>query len=173
MQASLEALRSELGAIRTGRANPALVENIRVEYGGTNMTIKQLAGISVSGASIILIQPWDLATLSAISKAIMKSDLGLNPNSDGKTLRLTLPPLSEERRQQLVRIVRKKVEEGRIAIRNVRQWAMGELRSLEKNKDISQDELKRALNQLQLLTNAFIGKADILGEEKEAELMEV
>ncbi len=173
MQASIEVLRNELGIIRTGRANPTLVENIKAEYGGVTLPLKQLAGISVSGANIIIIQPWDPSTLSSISKAIMKSELGLMPSSDGKILKINLPPLSEERRQQLVKIVRKKVEEGRVAIRNIRQWAMGELRNLEKNKEISQDELKRMLNQLQLLTNSFIARADKLGEEKEAELMEV
>jgi ribosome recycling factor len=173
MQASLEVLSSELGAIRTGRASPALVENIKVPYGGTILPLKQLAGISVLGSNTITIQPWDPSALPAINKAIMKSELGLMPSSDGKTLKITLPPLSEERRQQLVKIVRKKVEEGRVAIRNIRQWAMGELRNLEKNKEISQDALKRMLNQLQLLTNSFIARADKLGEEKEAELLEI
>lgn len=173
MQASLEVLGSELGGIRTGRANPALVENIRVDYGGLPTPLKRIAGIFVSGSNALLIQPWDPNTLSIIEKAILKSELGLMPQNDGKVLRINIPPLSEERRNELIRLARKRLEEGKVALRNVRRDAGEELKELEKAKEISQDELKRALNQLQRLTDNFIAKAEALGAEKEAELKEV
>lgn len=173
MQASLEALRTELGGIRTGRANPALVENIRIDYHGIPTPLKHLAGIFVSGASTLLIQPWDPNSLSTIEKGIMKSDLGLIPQNDGKSLRVNIPPLSEERRQELIRLARKRLEEGKVAIRNIRRDIAAKFKEMEKTKELSQDELRRALEQLQRLTDSFIAKADELGAEKEAELREV
>ena len=163
----------ELATIRTGRATPALIEHIKVEYAGVPTPLNQIAGISVPEVSLLVIQPWDRGCIRDIEKAILKSDLGLNPTSDGNLIRINIPPLTEERRQELVKVVRKRVEERRIAIRNIRREATEELKRLEKNKDISQDEQKRALDQLQKLTDSFIAQAEQIGRDKEAELAEV
>ena len=173
MKKSVEVLRAELASIRTGRATPALVEHIKVEYAGVPTPLKQLANISAPEARLIVIQPWDQRSIGNIEKAILKSDLGLNPTNDGNLVRISIPPLTEERRQELIKIVHKRVEEGRIAIRNLRREAMEEMKRLEKNKDISQDEHKRGLDQLQKLTNIFIANAEQVGQDKEAELTEV
>ncbi|MCL0046478.1 ribosome recycling factor [Dehalococcoidales bacterium] len=173
MRTSIEVLRRELSTIRTGRATPGLIEHIKVEYAGVSIPLNQLAGISVPEANLLVIQPWDRGCLHSIEKAILKSDLGLTPNNDGNVIRLNIPPLTEERRQELTKVVRRRIEEGKIAIRNLRREAMDELRGLEKNKSLSQDELKRALNQLQKLTDSFIAETEKIGKDKEAELMEV
>jgi len=173
MQASVEALKRELAAIRTGHATPALIDHIKVDYAGVPTSLNQIAGISAPEARLIVIQPWDRGSIRNIEKAILQSDLGLNPTSDGNVIRLNIPPLTEERRQELTRVVRRRVEEGRIIIRSLRHEAMDELKRLEKNKDISQDEHKRALNQLQKLTDSFIANAEQIGRAKEAELLEV
>ena len=173
MQKSVELLRRELANIRTGRATPALVEHIKVEYAGVPTPLNQLAGISVPEARFLVIQPWDRSSIHSIEKAILKSDLGLTPVSDGNVIRLNIPQLTEERRQELVRVVRKRVEEKKIVIRNLRREAMDELKGLEKNKDISQDEQKRAQTQLQKLTDSAIVDAEQAGQDKEVELMEV
>ena len=173
MQASVETLKRELAAIRTGHATPALIDHIKVDYAGVPTSLNQIAGISAPEARLIVIQPWDRGSIRNIEKAILKSDLGLNPVSDGNVIRLNIPPLTEERRQELTRVVRRKVEERRIVIRSLRHEAMDELKRLEKNKDISQDEHKRALDQLQKLTDSFIANAEQIGRAKEAELLEV
>jgi len=173
MEKSVEVLRAELASIRTGHATPALVEHIKVEYAGVPTPLKQLASISVPEARLIVIQPWDRSSIGNIEKAILKSDLGLNPTSDGSLVRISIPPLTEERRQELIKVVRKRVEEGRIAIRNLRREAMDEMKQMEKDKDISQDEHKRSLDQLQKLTNSLIANAEQVGQDKEAELAEV
>jgi len=173
MQTSVDVLRRELASIRAGHATPALIQHIKVEYAGVQTPLNQLAGSSAPEAKLLVIQPWDQGSIRSIEKAILKSDLGLNPVSDGSIIRLNIPPLTEERRQELIKVVRRRVEEGRIAIRNLRREAMNELKGLEKNKDISQDEHKRALDQLQKLTNSFIDNADQIGQDKEIELMEV
>jgi len=173
MQKTIEALKRELAAIRTGRATPALVDNIKVDAYGVPTPLNQMATISVPEARLLLIQPWDRSTLANIQKAILKSDLGLNPINDGATIRLVIPPLTEERRKEMVKAVRKRVEEGKIALRNIRREAMGELKRLEKEKQISQDENERALDHLQKLTDSFIGKADQVGQDKEIEIMEI
>ena len=173
MQKSVELLRRELTNIRTGRATPALVEHIKVEYAGVPTPLNQLAGISVPEARFLVIQPWDRTSLSSIEKAILKSELGLNPASDGNVIRINIPPLTEERREELIKVVRKRVEERKIVIRNLRREAMDELKGLEKAKDISQDDCKRALDQLQKLTDGFIADTDQVGRAKEVELMEV
>ena len=173
MRASVEGLKRELATIRTGRATPALIEHIKVEYAGTPTPLNQIAGISAPGGRLLVIQPWDRGCIPNIEKAILKSDLGLNPASDGSIIRLNIPPLSEERRQELIKAVRRRVEERKIAIRNLRREAMSELKGLEKNKDISQDEHKRALDQLQKLTESFIANIEQIAQDKEAELMEV
>jgi len=173
MQASVEGLKSELATIRTGHATPALIEHMKVEYAGVPTPLNQIAGISAPGARLLVIQPWDRGSIPSIEKAILRSDLGLNPTTDGNVIRLNLPPLSEERRQELTKMVRRRVEERKIVIRNLRHDAMGGLKGLEKNKDISQDEHKRALDQLQKLTDSFIADIEQIARDKEAELMEV
>jgi len=163
----------ELATIRTGHATPALIEHIKVEYVGVPTPLNQIAGISAPEVRLLVIQPWDQSCIHDIEKAILKSDLGLNPTNDGHLIRINIPPLTEERRQELIKVVRKRVEERRIAIRNLRREAMEELKQLEKNKDISQDEHKRALDQLQKLTDSFIAQTDDIGRDKETELAEV
>jgi ribosome recycling factor len=173
MKASAEGFKIELGSIRTGHASPALVEHIKVDYAGVPTPLNQMAVISAPEASLIVIQPWDRSTIANIEKAILKSDLGLNPVTSGNLIRLSLPPLSEERRQEMTRLVRKREEERKIAIRNLRHEAMGEMKEMEKNKELSQDEHKRALEQLQKLTDGFIADIEQITRDKEAELMEV
>jgi len=173
MGKSIEVLQVELGSIRTGRATPALVEHIKVEYAGVPTPLNQLAGIYAPEARLLVVQPWDRSSIRDVEKAILKSDLGLTPTSDGTLVRISIPPLTEERRQELTKAVRKRVEEGKVAIRNLRREAMEELRGLEKNKNISQDELKRALDQLQKLTDSFIADTERIGRDKEAQLTEV
>jgi ribosome recycling factor len=173
MRASVEGLKTELTTIRTGHATPALIEHIKVDYAGVPTPLNQIAGISAPAARLLVIQPWDRSTISNIEKAILKSDLGINPASDGNVIRLNLPPLSEERRQELTKIVRKRAEERKIIIRNLRRDAMSELKGLEKEGNLSQDEDKRALDQLQKLTDSFIADVEQIAQDKEAELMEV
>ena len=173
MQISVDVLKRELATIRAGHATPALIQHIKVEYAGALIPLNQLAGISAPEARLLVIQPWDRDSIHNIEKAILKSDLGLNPASDGIKIRLNIPPLTEERRQELIKVVRKKVEEGRIAIRNLRREAMNEVKGLEKSKEISQDEYKRALDQLQKLTDSFIADTEQIRRDKEVELMEV
>jgi len=173
MKGSIDVLSRELAAIRTGRASPALVEHIKVEYGGVPIPLNQIATTAAPEARLLVIRPWDSGSIRGIEKAILSSDLGLNPVSDGNIIRLNIPPLTEERRRDLIKLVHRRIEERRVAIRNLRREAMDELRGLEKNKDISQDESKRALDQLQKLTDSFIDMAEQLGKDKEIELAEV
>lgn len=173
MQTSAGALKREVATIRTGRATPALIDHIKVDYADVPTPLNQIAGISAPEARLLVIQPWDRGSIQSIEKAILKSDLGLHPANNGSVIRLNIPPLTEERRQELTRVVRRKIEERRIVIRNLRHEAMDSLKRLEKNKDISQDEHKRALNQLQKLTDSFIADAEQIGRDKEIELMEV
>jgi ribosome recycling factor len=173
MRASVEGLKRELATIRTGHATPALVEHLKVEYGGALMPLNQIAGISAPEARLLVIQPWDRASIPNIEKAILKSELGLNPNIAGNIIRLAVPPLSVERRQELTKVVRKRVEERKIMIRNLRRDAMAELKGLEKKKDISQDEHTRYTDQLQKITDKFVTDIEQIARDKEAELMEV
>ncbi len=173
MQKTVEGLKKELATIRTGHATPTLIEHIKVEYAGVPTPLNQIAGISAPEARLLIIQPWDRGSIRSIEKAIQTSDLGLNPVSDGNVIRINIPPLSEERRQELIKVVRRRIEERRIAIRNLRREAMDALKELEKNKDISQDEHKRALTQLQKLTDSFIANTEQIGRDKEVDLMEV
>lgn len=173
MKSPVEVLKKELATIRTGHATTSLIEHIRVEYAGIPTPLNQIAGISAPGARLLVIQPWDPGSLPQIEKAILKSDLGLTPANDGHILRLNIPPLTEERRQELIKAVHKRVEAKKIVIRNLRHEAMDELKKAEKSKDISQDEHKRALDQLQKLTDSFITNAGQIGRDKEAELTEV
>lgn len=173
MAKATEVLKRELASIRTGRANPSLLDQIRVEYYGVPTPVHQVASISAADARLLVIQPWDRQILSSIEKAILKSDLGLTPTNDGRVIRLPIPPLTEERRRVLIKVVHKRVEEGRVALRNVRRDALEKLRKLEKDKEITEDDLKQGVEQLQKLTDKFILDADTLGKDKEAELLEV
>ena len=173
MQLAVSALKKELATIRTGHATPGIVEHLRVDYAGVPTPLNQIAGISAPAAKLLVIQPWDKSSLRNIEKAILTSDLGLNPNNDGNVIRITIPPLSEERRQELAKAVHSRVEKEKVIIRNLRRESMDELRKAEKGKDISQDDLKRALDQLQKLTDVFAAGADQVGLDKQAELKEV
>ena len=173
MLTSVEVLKRELVTIRTGHATPALIEHIKVEYAGVPVPLNQIAGISAPAARLLVVQPWDRSSIHSIEKAILKSDLGLTPVNDGTVIRLNIPELTEERRLELTKIVRKRVEEGRVAIRNLRREAVNELKDLEKSEGVSQDELKRALDQLQKLTDSFIAEIERIGQDKETELMKV
>lgn len=173
MKASLEGLKAELATIRTGRASPSLVEHVKVDYAGTPMPLNQLANISAPEARLIIIQPWDKTVLSAIVKGIQKSELSLNPISDGTVIRLTIPPLTDERRQEMIRLVKRKIEERKVIIRALRQDALNDIRAAEKGKEISQDESKRAQDQLQKLTDRTVIGAEQIGKDKEKELSEV
>jgi ribosome recycling factor len=173
MKASVRVFREDLATIRTGHATPALVEHIKVEYTGVPSSLNQLAGISAPEAGLLVIQPWDKGSIGSIEKAILKSELGLNPSNDGNIIRISIPPLSEERRQELIKVVHKRVEEKRVVVRSLRHEAMNELKRLEKDKEISQDEHKRAQDQLQKLTDSFISDIEQIGKDKEKELMEV
>jgi len=173
MKTSIKMFRADLATIRTGHASPALVEHIRVEYAGVPMPLNQLAGISAPEAGLLVIQPWDKSSLHEIEKAISKSELGLNPSNDGNIIRIAIPPLSEERRLELIKIVHRRTEERRIVIRNLRHEALNELKKMEKEKEISLDENKRAQDQLQKLTDYHILEAEKLSNDKERELQEV
>lgn len=173
MKATVAGLKKELATLRTGRATPALVDHIKVDYAGVPTPLNQLASISVPEARLLLIHPWDKSSANEIQKAIQKSELGLTPTSDGNVIRISIPQLSEERRQELTKLVHRRAEERRVAVRNLRHEAMNRLKDLEKNKDISQDEQKRAQTQLQKLTDNHIAAIDQVARDKEAELMEV
>jgi len=173
MKTSLRGFHEELATIRTGHASPALIEHIKVEYMGVPTPLNQMAGISAPEAGLLVIQPWDKGSIGSIQKSILKSELGLNPSNDGNIIRISIPPLSEERRQELTKVVHKRIEERRVSIRNLRHEALNELKKLEKDKEISQDECNRAQEQLQRLTDNFMSDIERLGGEKEKELMEV
>jgi ribosome recycling factor len=173
MQASIDALIRDLGSIRTGRASPALVERLNVDYYGTPTPLNQLAGISAPEPRLLVIQPWDKGSLGAIAKAIQTSELGLTPNNDGSVIRLTIPQLTEERRRDLVKQLKGKVEDGKVAIRNIRRDAIDSLKELLKEKEIGEDEERRAEAAIQELTNHFIEEADRIGQAKEEEVLEV
>ncbi len=173
MGKAVEALRKELATIRTGRAHPGLIEHLRVDYYGAPTPLNQLATISVPEPRLLVIQPWDRQSLGAIEKAIHKADLGLNPINDGNIIRLAIPQLTEERRKELVKVVRKKVEEGRVAVRNVRRDCHDELRRLQREKEVSEDAQYRGQDELQKVTDGFIQEIERVGEEKEAELLAV
>ncbi|MBN1176883.1 MAG: ribosome recycling factor [Dehalococcoidales bacterium] len=173
MKASLKVFRADLATIRTGHATPALVEHIKVEYAGVPTPLNQLAGISAPEAGLLVIQPWDKSCIGNIEKAILKSELGINPSNDGNIIRISIPPLSEERRQEMIKIVHRKMEERRVAIRSLRHEAMNEFKKMEKDKEISQDEHKRAQEQLQSITDVFMDEIEKVGKDKEQELLEV
>jgi ribosome recycling factor len=173
MKGAVHALEENLAGIRTGRASPALVERLQVDYYDTPTPLQQLATITVPEPRQLLIKPFDAASLKNIEKAILASDLGLTPGNDGKVIRLNLPPLTEERRRDLTKVVHHRLEEARVAVRNVRRGTHDDLREFEKEKLISEDELKRGEADLQKLTDRYIAKVDELGARKEAEIKEI
>ncbi|HEY3294397.1 MAG TPA: ribosome recycling factor [bacterium] len=172
MNKSVEKLRLELTHIRTGKASVGLVEPIRVDVYGSEMPLAQVASVSTPDAKSIVIQPWDKSTLGAIGKAIQMSDLGLNPMNDGTMIRLTIPPLTEERRKDLVKLVKKYVEEAKVAVRNIRRDANEHIKKLEKNHEISEDETKKAEHRTQEMTDKHIKEMDHLFDLKEKEILE-
>ena len=173
MKSSVKVFREDLATIRTGHATPALIEHIKVDYAGVPTPLNHMAGISAPEAGLLVIQPWDKSVIGNIQKAIQKSELGLNPSNDGNIIRISIPPLSEERRQELIKIVHKRVEERKVAIRTLRHEALNDLKKMEKDKDISQDELKRAQDTLQDVTDLHIAEVDQIGAAKEEDLKEV
>jgi ribosome recycling factor len=172
MEKTIDALQSDLRAIRTGRASPALVEHVMVEYYGTPTALNQLAGVTVPEPRLLMIRPWDRNTLGAIEKAILKSDLGLTPNNDGQVIRLMIPQLTEERRRELNKQVARRVEEARVSARNIRRDAIDMLRDAEKEKLIDEDDLHKGQEQVQELTDKYIKQIDEVGKAKEAEILE-
>ena len=173
MARALEAMERDFTGIRTGRASTSLVERIHVDYYGTQTPLNQLAGISVPESHLIVIQPWDRAVLGAIEKAIQKSDIGLVPNVDGTVVRLNIPPLTEERRKDIVRVVHKRMEEARVEVRNLRREAADSLRREERDGELGADEAHREHDALQKLTDRYVGEVDKLGAHKEQEVLEV
>lgn len=173
MGGAVRALEEDLGAIRTGRASPALAERVQVEYYGTPTPLIQLATISAPEPRLLTIRPFDPASINNIEKAILASDLGLTPSNDGKLIRLSIPPLTEERRHELVKVVRARAEEARVAVRNVRRDVLNDLREFEQEKLISEDELHRSEDDLQKLTDQYVDEINQVAERKEAEVLEV
>ena len=173
MDKTVAALRSDLLVIRTGRASPALVERLVVECYGSTMPLNQVATIAVPDPRLLTIRPWDLSVIGSIEKAILKSELGLTPHNDGKIIRLPIPALTDERRRDLSKMVNRRVEEARVAIRNLRRDGLKDLGDLQKGKEISEDDFYKAKDDLQKLTDDYIKKVDELGELKQAEIMEV
>lgn len=173
MKGAVSSLEDDLAGIRTGRAHPALVEKIEVEYYGMMTQLNQLASISIPEPRQLMVRPFEASTLRPIERAIISSDLGITPNNDGKVIRLNLPPLNEERRHDLVKLTNNRLEEARVACRNVRRDIIKDLREYEKEKLISEDDLKRAEDELQKVTDNYIAEIEKVGERKTAEIMEV
>jgi ribosome recycling factor len=173
MQKAVDGLARELATIRAGRATPALLDNIVVDYHGSSVPLYQLATMSVPEANLIIIQPWDRTSLRDIERAILTANIGLNPSNDGNVIRVVIPPLSEERRNELVKLVSKRVEERRVAVRNIRRDGIEKLRDMERNKEISQDELKHNTKTIDQLTEASVDRVNALGESKERRIREI
>jgi ribosome recycling factor len=173
MGKAIEALRRDLGGIRTGRASPALVERLSVDYYGSTTPLNQIAGISVPEPRLLVIQPWDRGAMTSIERAILKSELGLNPTNDGQVIRISIPALTEERRKQLVKVVHGHVEESKVAIRNIRRDAVAGVKELLTAKEIGEDDERRAEHQVDELTKRFVAEADTVGKAKEQEVLEV
>lgn len=173
MQASIEALKKKFGTVRTGRASLSLLDGLTVDYYGTPTPVQQVASLSIPDSRQLLIQPWEQKIIPEIEKAIMKSDLGLTPMNDGKLIRINIPALTEERRKQLVKVVKKEAEDAKVAVRNIRRDINDELKRLEKEKHVSEDEIKKEHDEIQKITDSFIKKVEELLEHKEKEIMEV
>jgi len=173
MQKSLDSLKREFASLRAGRATPALLDKVMVDYYGTPTPVNQVAKVSVPEPRMIVIQPWEKTILRDIEKAILKSDLGLNPNSDGTTIRLAIPQLTQERRQEIVKTVNKKTEEAKVALRNIRRDGNEAVKKLEKSKEITEDEAKKGQESMQKLVDKYIKLVDAARSAKEKEVMEV
>ena len=173
MNKSISVLEENFAEVRAGRANPAILNKITVDYYGTPTPINQLAGISVPEARMIVIQPWDANVLKEIEKEILKSDIGINPNNDGKVIRLTFPELNEERRKEIVKDIRKMAEDAKVAIRSIRRDAIDEAKAMQKNAEMSEDELKSAEDRIQKLTDKFVEEVDRILANKEKEVMSI
>ncbi len=172
MQKAIENLRHELSSVRTGRASPGLLDRVTVDYYGVPTQVNALANISAPEPRLLVIAPFDKSTMGSIEKAILKSDLGLTPTNDGKVIRLAIPQLTEERRREMTKIVKKRTEEGKVALRNLRRDALEEMKKAEKDKQISEDDMKRGQERLQKLTDSYIARAEDVGQHKEQEIME-
>ena len=173
MNRAIEALERELATLRTGRATPSLIENVSVDYYGTPTPLKQIASISAPDARAIMVQPWDKQALRDIERSLMRSELGFNPSNDGNIITVPIPPLNQERRQELVRLLKRKIEDGKVSVRNVRRDGLESLRKMERDKAISQDQNRRSQDQLQKTTDSFIKNIDQVSTAKEAEIMQV
>ncbi len=173
MKKSVAALESDFNAIRTGRASSALFDKIKVDYYGQPTPLSQVATVSVPEARLVVIQPWDKGLLNEIEKAIQKSELSVNPNNDGKVLRINIPPLTEERRKELVKVAKNTAEQSRVAVRNIRRDANDELKKMAKNGDITEDEVKRGEDEIQKITDKYVKEINTLLEAKEKEIMEI
>ena len=173
MGQSIEAMRRDIGTLRTGRAAPALIEDLPVDYYGSPTPLKQIASISAPDARAILVQPWDKQALRDIERSLTQSDLGFNPSNDGNVITVPIPPLTRERRQEMVRLLKRKAEDSKVAVRNVRRDGVDSLRKMERDKSISQDENRRSQDALQKTTDAHIKTIDEVSAAKEAEIMEV
>jgi ribosome recycling factor len=173
MKKAIEVAREDFSSVRTGRASPAVLQRITVEYYGTPTPLQQLAGVSVPDPRSLLITPYDKNAIGAIEKAIQSSDIGINPSNDGASIRLTFPPLTEERRKEMIKVVRERAEHGRVAIRNVRRHTKEEIEREEKAGEVSQDDERRAEKELQKLTDRYIAEIEDMVKRKETELMEV
>jgi len=173
MAKTIESLSKELATIRTGRASLSILDGITLEYYGSRSPLNQVATLSIPESRLIVIQPWDPTSIKEIEKAIMRSDLGVTPSNDGKVIRIPIPPLTEERRIQLVKVVKRNGEDGKVAIRNIRRDAISEAKDFEKEKVISEDELHRSQDEIQKITDRFIQKVDELIDKKEKEVLEV
>ena len=170
---TISVFEENLAEIRAGRANPAILNKIMIDYYGTPTPINQVAGISVPEARLIVIQPWDASILKEIEKEILKSDIGINPNNDGKVIRLAFPELNEERRKEIVKDIRKMAEDAKVAIRSIRRDAIDEAKTMQKNSEISEDELKTAEDQIQKLTDKYVAEIDSILDKKEKEVMSI
>ena len=173
MDKAITHLQSDFSAVRTGRASPALVEKLRIDYYGSEVPLQQIAGINVPEARLLVITPYDKSALKTIEKAIQNSDLGINPSNDGTVIRLSIPPLTEERRKEYVKVAKGKAEDARVAVRNVRRAARHDMEALEKDGDISSDELERAEKELEKITHDYVAEIDRMLQTKEQELLEV
>lgn len=173
MEKTLSSLHSEYASIRAGRASSAVLDRISVDYYGTATPINQLATVSVAEARILTIQPWDKSVLSAIEKAILTSDIGINPTNDGNIIRLVFPPLTEDRRKEIVKDIKKKAEDGKVAVRSIRRDAMDKLKKKQKNSEITEDDLSDGEEKIQKITDEYIKKVDDMSKEKEKEVMEI
>lgn len=173
MQKTIDILRKDFASLRAGRANPAILDKVQVDYYGAPTPINQMANVSAPEPRLLLIQPWDKSVIPNIEKAILKSDLGLNPTSDGTVIRIAIPQLTQERRKELVKMIKKKGEEAKVSIRNIRRDGNDNIKSLEKGKDISEDEAKKAQDDVQKLTDQYIAEVDKVVNNKEEEIMEI